>query len=285
MPTGFVPHPTVPRDLPSYRDLDRPTPLSLCSSMVIKPESPPAPARNSGRHKPSEASPRRTIEKGHYTQLNAAFTELRDSIPSMRVEAIIWTLVVALIFALQCRPLSVAWGVGTGTCLSTAFIGNTGIALSVMGMVTSWSPIATIVRLKFVIEVAQMPSKGGLATADLIQTTLEATIYSIIEIDLSIVAASLTALRPLLKRVPCFSDISSGGYSGSRGFTINTFGQGSSRANRPSYRLDDRTASDVGSRENIVPAKPGNIRKQIYIESTSSCRGPATTDRPIREHW
>ncbi|KAH6959896.1 hypothetical protein BKA56DRAFT_599765 [Ilyonectria sp. MPI-CAGE-AT-0026] len=53
--------------------------------MVIKPESPPAPARNSGRHKPSEAPPRRTIEKRHYTQLNAAFTELRDSIPSLRV--------------------------------------------------------------------------------------------------------------------------------------------------------------------------------------------------------
>ncbi|KAH6883510.1 hypothetical protein B0T10DRAFT_494380 [Thelonectria olida] len=52
--------------------------------MGIKPES-PAPARNSGRHKPSEAPPQRTIEKRHYTQLNAAFTELRDSISSIRV--------------------------------------------------------------------------------------------------------------------------------------------------------------------------------------------------------
>ncbi|KAH6959761.1 hypothetical protein BKA56DRAFT_601158 [Ilyonectria sp. MPI-CAGE-AT-0026] len=70
---------------PRYRDLDRLTPLSLSSSMVIKPESPPAPARNSGRHKPSEAPPTRTIEKRYYTQLHAAFIELRDSIPSMRV--------------------------------------------------------------------------------------------------------------------------------------------------------------------------------------------------------
>ncbi|KAH6976737.1 hypothetical protein EDB80DRAFT_739350 [Ilyonectria destructans] len=53
--------------------------------MVIKPKSPPAPARNSGRHKPSEAPPTRTIEKRHSTQLNAAFTELRNSILSMRV--------------------------------------------------------------------------------------------------------------------------------------------------------------------------------------------------------
>lgn len=50
----------------------------------------------------------------------------------------IWSLVVALIFALQCRPLSVAWGVGTGTCLSTGFIGTTGIGLSVMDMSVSW---------------------------------------------------------------------------------------------------------------------------------------------------
>ncbi|KAH6986592.1 hypothetical protein EDB80DRAFT_690739 [Ilyonectria destructans] len=53
--------------------------------MVIKPECPPTPACNSGRHKPSEAPPRRTIEKRYDTQLNDAFTELRDSMPSMRV--------------------------------------------------------------------------------------------------------------------------------------------------------------------------------------------------------
>ncbi|KAH6961890.1 hypothetical protein BKA56DRAFT_700392 [Ilyonectria sp. MPI-CAGE-AT-0026] len=53
--------------------------------MVIKPKSPPAPACNSGRHKPSEAPPRGSIEKRHSTELNAAFTELQDSIPNMRI--------------------------------------------------------------------------------------------------------------------------------------------------------------------------------------------------------
>ncbi|KAK2684926.1 hypothetical protein QWA68_016627 [Fusarium oxysporum] len=53
--------------------------------MVIKPECSTAPACNSGSHKPSEAPPRRTIEKRHDTQLNDTFTELRDSISSMRV--------------------------------------------------------------------------------------------------------------------------------------------------------------------------------------------------------
>ncbi|KAF7557148.1 hypothetical protein G7Z17_g915 [Cylindrodendrum hubeiense] len=38
------------------------------------------------------------------------------------------------------------------------------------------SSVATIVRLKYVIEVAQMSSKGGLASTDIIQTTLEATV-------------------------------------------------------------------------------------------------------------
>ncbi|KAH7126520.1 hypothetical protein B0J13DRAFT_646635 [Dactylonectria estremocensis] len=229
----------------------------------------------------------------------------------------VWTLAVALIFALQCRPLSVAWGVGTGTFLSTTVMGNTGIALSVMDMTMSWfyallpihmlgktqlrlklkisillllglgavSSIASIVRLKYDILVAQMSSKGGLATTDLIQTTLEATIYSLIEIGLTIFAVSLAALRPLLKRVPCFSDISSGGRSGSHGFAISTFGQSSSRATGPSYRLDDRAASEGGSQEKIVRVKPGTINKQIYIESTSSSRVPGTTAEPVRARW
>ncbi|KAM5357578.1 hypothetical protein ACJZ2D_016123 [Fusarium nematophilum] len=53
--------------------------------MVIKTESPPTPARNSGGHKPPEAPPRRTIEKRHGTRLNATFAKLRDSTPSMSV--------------------------------------------------------------------------------------------------------------------------------------------------------------------------------------------------------
>jgi hypothetical protein len=53
--------------------------------MVIKPECSTAPACNSDRHKPSEAPPRRTIEQRHDTQLNDTFTQLRDSISSMRV--------------------------------------------------------------------------------------------------------------------------------------------------------------------------------------------------------
>lgn len=45
---------------------------------------------------------------------------------------------MALVFALQCRPLSVALGVGTGTCLSTSVMWNPRIALSAMDMTASW---------------------------------------------------------------------------------------------------------------------------------------------------
>ncbi|KAL7764874.1 hypothetical protein ACKLNR_006019 [Fusarium oxysporum f. sp. zingiberi] len=50
----------------------------------------------------------------------------------------LWCLVTALIFGLQCRPLSVAWGIGEGSCLSTAFLGTTGLALSGMDVTISW---------------------------------------------------------------------------------------------------------------------------------------------------
>lgn len=48
------------------------------------------------------------------------------------------SLVSALIYALQCRPLPVAWGVGTGTCMSATTLANTGIVLSVVDMTMSW---------------------------------------------------------------------------------------------------------------------------------------------------
>ncbi|KAF4473051.1 integral membrane [Fusarium albosuccineum] len=120
----------------------------------------------------------------------------------------IWSLVTALIYAPQCRPLSVAWGVGKGTCISTNVLGNSGIALSVMDMTMSWfyallpvhmlyktqlrlklkisilvllglgalSSIATIIRLKFVISVAKLSATGGLANAEVISQTLEGTL-------------------------------------------------------------------------------------------------------------
>lgn len=179
---------------------------------------------------------------------------------------VVFTIVITLIFALQCRPLSVAWGVGTGTCINTSVIGQAALALSIEDVLTSWfmallpvymlwqtaipikvkisvmfllgfgavSSVATIVRLKYVIQVQQMSSTGGLAAAQVIEVTLIATIYSILEIALSIFAASLSALRPLMRRVGIFSDISGSGRSGGNSksvgsFQLRTFGQSNNR--------------------------------------------------------
>ncbi|CAK7218036.1 hypothetical protein SEUCBS140593_003407 [Sporothrix eucalyptigena] len=177
---------------------------------------------------------------------------------------IVFTIVVTLIFALQCRPLSVAWGVGTGTCINTNVIGQAALALSIEDVLTSWfmallpvymlwqtniptkvkvsvmvllgmgavSSVATIIRLKYVIEVQNMSSTGGLAAAQVIDTTLIATIYSILEIALSIFAASLSALRPLMRRIGIFSDLSTGRSGNSKSgnsHPLRTFGQSSGR--------------------------------------------------------
>ncbi|CAK7234497.1 hypothetical protein SCUCBS95973_008957 [Sporothrix curviconia] len=176
---------------------------------------------------------------------------------------IIFTVVLTLIFAQQCRPLSVAWGVGTGTCMTTSTIGQAALALSIEDVLTNWfmsllpvymlwqtaipfkvkmsvivllgfgavSSVATIIRLKYVVEIQHMSSADGLAAAQVIETTLTATIYSILEVALSIFAASLSALRPLMRRVGIFSDLSTGGSNTKSGGShpLRTFGQSSGR--------------------------------------------------------
>ncbi|RGP70053.1 integral membrane [Fusarium sporotrichioides] len=196
-------------------------------------------------------------------------------------------LVTALIFGLQYRPLSVAWGVGEGSCLSTSVLGTTGLALSGMDVTISWfmrygllpiymlyktqlrlklkimimvllglgavSSVAIIVRIKYLVDLSRLTSaSGGLATQDAVETTLEGTIYSILEIGLSILAASLTALRPLLMKIPGFAD----GPSQPAGLgSLITFGRGGD-SKSPSYRLEDREVLVADSQENIVPTRP-----------------------------
>lgn len=48
------------------------------------------------------------------------------------------SLAVGLLFALQCRPLSVAWGEGEGTCISTETIAISAMVLSVVVMTVRW---------------------------------------------------------------------------------------------------------------------------------------------------
>ncbi|VUC32593.1 unnamed protein product [Clonostachys rosea] len=226
----------------------------------------------------------------------------------------LWCFATALLYALQCRPLSVAWGVGEGTCISSTVLGNAGIALSAQDVAASWlygllpvymlrkaqlrmkvkvtvmfllglgavSSVATIIRLKFVVDVTRIQADGGLASASIIQKTLEATIYSILEIGLSILAAALTALRPLLKKVPCFSDISSGGYSGSKALVSSRSGN-RDHIKGPPIRLDDMHTSAGDSDENFAaPRRVMGIKKDQRIEVGYEPRDPTKVQR---EQW
>lgn len=61
----------------------------------------------------------------------------RVLIGSMAVMSIV-SVAAIFIFAFQCRPLSVAWGVGTGTCLPGSTIANTAYAVSAADILFSW---------------------------------------------------------------------------------------------------------------------------------------------------
>ncbi|KAI9897329.1 hypothetical protein N3K66_007185 [Trichothecium roseum] len=106
---------------------------------------------------------------------------------------LIWTIVTSVMVGLQCRPLSLAWGVGKGTCLNPMVLGNVGYAISAMDVASSIlyaslpvfllkgvqmsskvkisviillglgivSTVATFLRLKFLVDVANMSSSTG----------------------------------------------------------------------------------------------------------------------------
>lgn len=61
----------------------------------------------------------------------------RVLIGSMAVMSIV-SVVAIFMFAFQCRPLSVAWGVGTGTCLPGSTIANVAYMVSAADILFSW---------------------------------------------------------------------------------------------------------------------------------------------------
>ncbi|KAI0203334.1 hypothetical protein F4808DRAFT_418323 [Astrocystis sublimbata] len=140
----------------------------------------------------------------------------------------------------QCRPVSLNWGVGEGECIPTFIFTNIAYAFSASDIASNWffatlpifllwnvqlsfrvklsvvlllgfsftSSIATVVRLKYVVDfttISATPTDPKLAFI-----LLDATIWSVLEIGLAIFAASLSALRPLLKFITGRGDSSAG---------------------------------------------------------------------------
>ncbi|EFX00380.1 hypothetical protein CMQ_7382 [Grosmannia clavigera kw1407] len=163
----------------------------------------------------------------------------------------------------------------------TSTIGKAALALSTQAVVSSWfsavkittivilglgalTSVATIIRLKYVIVIQHMQGNDSLSSADLINTDLEATIYSILEIAFSILAAAMAALRPLLRKIRFFSDLSTGGKSNSKtsdSYHLRTFGQGSSRNAGGAIKLDDGSLDGESQRGIVTPGQETEDRK------------------------
>ena len=94
---------------------------------------------------------------------------------------------------------------------------------------------------------------------------------SILEIGLSIFAASMTALRPLFKKINCLSGFGSSGQSreaGSKDLSAPRVATDPNRIRGPSYRLDDMHTSDADSEEAIIMPRALEDKKQSDVNVT-----------------
>ncbi|KAI0878790.1 hypothetical protein GGS24DRAFT_516601 [Hypoxylon argillaceum] len=232
----------------------------------------------------------------YIAKLSVALVLLRIAVTSKGVRIIlicsmviltIWTTVTTFIVAFQCIPLSVAWGEGTGTCLSAAVLANTGYSISAMDIASSFlyaglpayllkgvqlstkvktsiivllglgvaSSVVTIIRLKYLVDVGNLRSPTGVEAANAYLTTF---VYSITEVGLTLFTGSLAALRPLLKLVP-FGQTTGKGYA--------TYGPSTKQSNvrdemGNSMKLQD--FNDAESQDFIVPK--GRVHKTVQYE-------------------
>ncbi|KAI1260799.1 hypothetical protein F5Y18DRAFT_240930 [Xylariaceae sp. FL1019] len=192
----------------------------------------------------------------------------------------IFAIATFLTLALQCRPLSLAWGVGEGTCVEGYVITNIAYAFSASDIASGWlyatlpivmlwrvqlsirvklsvilllglgftSSIATLVRLKYVVDLESLGSSDPSQPLKL----LTSIIWSHLEIALAILAASLAALRPLLK----FITNGHGSYADNK--KSAGWSEGISSRNKmgsSAIRMDtwNEVQSDSGSQEFVLP--------------------------------
>ncbi|KAI0452562.1 hypothetical protein F5B21DRAFT_330323 [Xylaria acuta] len=232
----------------------------------------------------------------YVAKLSVALVLLRIAVTSKGVRILlicsivaltIWTTVTTFIVAFQCVPLSVAWGIGEGTCLPAAVLANTGYSISAMDIASSFlyaglpayllkgvqlstrvkasiiillglgvaSSVVTIIRLKYLVDVGNLKSPTGVEAANAYLTTF---VYSITEVGLTLFTGSLAALRPLLKLVP-FGQTTGKGY-GTYGPSTKQSGVRDEMGNN--MKLQD--FNDAESQDFIVPK--GRVTKTVQYE-------------------
>ncbi|KAI1269506.1 hypothetical protein F5Y18DRAFT_370316 [Xylariaceae sp. FL1019] len=205
----------------------------------------------------------------------------------------VWTTVSTIIVALQCTPLSLAWGVGEGTCLPAYILANTGYSISAMDIASSFlyasipifllrgvqlstrvkisvivllglgviSSIVTIIRLKYLVDVSNLTNPVGVEAENAYLTTF---VYSVVELGLTMFTASLAALRPLLKFVPFgqttgkqYNSHSHGGYnqSGTKGSEVRS---------EMGNNMKLQEFNDADSTDLIIPS--GRVHKTVQYD-------------------
>jgi hypothetical protein len=221
---------------------------------------------------------------------------------------------LTFVLGLQCRPLSAAWGETTGQCLSAVTITNVAFAMSGLDIALSWlhailpaymiwnsqmatstkvsvifllglgvvSNVATIIRLSGIIDISTDTTAKASEIPEKLLTTF---IYSVTEVGLTVLTASLTALRPLLRLVPFFGSSTAGTdagtgdrFSGRTPKPTDSMGANrafknatsalASGAGRPVQLEDLCQFDDAGSQETILGngREKGRIRKQTEYE-------------------
>ncbi|KAI0395964.1 hypothetical protein F5Y17DRAFT_161112 [Xylariaceae sp. FL0594] len=240
----------------------------------------------------------------YIAKLSVALVLLRIAVTSKLVRVLlmcsigvltVWTTVVTFIVAFQCVPLSLAWGVGKGYCLSASTLAATGYSISAMDISSSVlyatlpvfllrgvqlsikvkssiicllglgvaSSVVTIIRLKYLIDVGNLKEPTGAEAANAYLTTF---VYSITEVGLTIFTASLAALRPLLKLIP-WGQTTGRGYGGYPGLSGGVGGS-SSKQSRVREEMGNGVKlndfNDGDSQDFIVPK--GKVHKTMQYE-------------------
>ncbi|KAI0190360.1 hypothetical protein EV127DRAFT_89557 [Xylaria flabelliformis] len=210
---------------------------------------------------------------------------IRQVLIASIVVVTIFSIATFLALALQCRPVTLNWGIGKGECVAPHVITDIAYAFSAADIASNWlyatlpiimlwnvqlslrvklsvilllgfsftSSIATLVRLKYVVDL------GSLGSTDpgLPLRLLDSIIWSHLEIALAIFAASLAALRPLLKFIT--------GRGGSTAKSSHWSDNQSRSMGRmtPAIRLDDlkdNRFDDHGSQEFILHTGQDQVR-------------------------
>jgi hypothetical protein len=226
---------------------------------------------------------------------------------------LVGTTVMLFIVGFQCRPLAASWGEVPGKCISAKTMSSTAFAFSAFDISLSWlhaflpaymiwhvqisprtkfmiiallglgvvSNIATIMRLKELIAMSQNTSVNALEQAG---QYLRTFIYSVLEVGLTLFAASMVAIRPVLKSFLTFIDWSSNGsrrVTGASAGLVTIGGTGGvdggaahgarSKSSMggggvgASIRLDDMAHSD-NSQEDILGQNKDGIQRQVKYE-------------------